>query len=131
MSTTTKPQAQYLKDYQAPQFSIQHINLRFELAPLKTSVQSTMTINRTDESNADLALDGVDLTLISVKVDDQAYDDYTLEDEKLIIHNLPASFILKIENHIDPQTNTSLEGLYFLSAIMVTSKLASTSGRSR
>ncbi|WP_105180448.1 aminopeptidase N [Pseudoalteromonas sp. T1lg21] len=112
MSTTTKPQAQYLKDYQAPQFSIQHINLRFELAPLKTSVQSTMTINRTDESNADLALDGVDLTLISVKVDDQAYDDYTLEDEKLIIHNLPASFILKIENHIDPQTNTSLEGLY-------------------
>ncbi|WP_462177326.1 aminopeptidase N [Pseudoalteromonas gelatinilytica] len=112
MSTTTKPQAQYLKDYQAPQFSIQHINLRFELAPLKTSVQSTMTINRTDESNADLALDGVDLTLISVKVDGQAYDDYTLEDEKLIIHNLPASFILKIENHIDPQTNTSLEGLY-------------------
>ncbi len=112
MSTTTKPQAQYLKDYQAPQFSIQHINLRFELAPLKTSVQSTMTINRTDESNADLALDGVDLTLISLMVDDKAYDDYTLEDEKLIIHNLPASFILKIENHIDPQTNTSLEGLY-------------------
>ena len=112
MSATSKPQAQYLKDYQAPQFSIQHIDLRFELVPLKTSVQSTMTINRTDESNADLALDGVDLTLISVKVDDQAYDDYTLEDEKLIIHNLPSSFILKIENHIDPQTNTSLEGLY-------------------
>ena len=112
MSATSKPQAQYLKDYQAPQFSIQHIDLRFELAPLKTSVQSTMTINRTDESNADLALDGVDLTLISVIVDDKAYDDYTLEDEKLIIHNLPESFILKIENHIDPQTNTSLEGLY-------------------
>ncbi|KPW00288.1 aminopeptidase N [Pseudoalteromonas sp. P1-8] len=112
MSATSKPQAQYLKDYQAPQFSIQHIDLRFELAPLKTSVQSTMTINRTDESNADLALDGVDLTLISLMVDDKAYDDYTLEDEKLIIHNLPESFILKIENHIDPQTNTSLEGLY-------------------
>ena len=112
MSATSKPQAQYLKDYQAPQFSIQHIDLRFELAPLKTSVQSTMTINRTDESNADLLLDGVDLTLISLMVDDKAYDDYTLEDEKLIIHNLPESFILKIENHIDPQTNTSLEGLY-------------------
>ena len=75
MSATSKPQAQYLKDYQAPQFSIQHIDLRFELAPLKTSVQSTMTINRTDESNADLALDGVDLTLISLMVDDKAYDD--------------------------------------------------------
>ncbi|WP_462165392.1 aminopeptidase N [Pseudoalteromonas sp. GB43] len=112
MSATSKPQAQYLKDYQAPQFSIQHIDLRFELAPLKTSVQSTMTINRTDESNADLLLDGVDLTLISLMVDDKAYDDYTLEDEKLIIHNLPERFILKIENHIDPQTNTSLEGLY-------------------
>lgn len=112
MSATSKPKAQYLKDYQAPQFSIQHIDLRFELAPLKTSVQSTMTINRTDESNADLALDGVDLTLISLMVDDKTYDDYTLEDEKLIIHNLPESFILKIENHIDPQTNTSLEGLY-------------------
>ncbi|HCV03786.1 MAG TPA: aminopeptidase N [Pseudoalteromonas sp.] len=112
MSATSKPQAQYLKDYQAPQFSIQHIDLRFELAPLQTSVQSTMTINRTDESNSDLALDGVDLTLISVVVDDKAYDDYTLEDEKLIIHNLPENFILKIENHIDPQMNTSLEGLY-------------------
>ncbi|MED5513338.1 MAG: aminopeptidase N [Pseudomonadota bacterium] len=112
MPATSKPQAQYLKDYQAPQFSIQHIDLRFELAPLKTSVQSTMTINRTDESNADFLLDGVDLTLISLMVDDKAYDDYTLEDEKLIIHNLPESFILKIENHIDPQTNTSLEGLY-------------------
>ena len=110
MSTTTKPQAQYLKDYQAPQFSIQHIDLRFELAPLKTSVQSTMTINRTDESNADLALDGVDLTLISLMVDDKAYDDYTLEDEKLIIHNLPASFILKIENHIEKQ---KIEIFYF------------------
>ncbi|NIZ04536.1 aminopeptidase N [Pseudoalteromonas sp. HF66] len=112
MSATNKPQAQYLKDYQAPQFSIQHIDLHFELAPLKTSVQSTMTINRTDESNADLSLDGVDLTLISVMVDDKAYNDYTLEDEKLIIHNLPKNFILKIENQIDPQTNTSLEGLY-------------------
>ncbi|QLE09487.1 aminopeptidase N [Pseudoalteromonas shioyasakiensis] len=112
MSATSKPQAQYLKDYQAPQFSIQHIDLHFELAPLKTSVQSTMTINRTDESNADLSLDGVDLTLISVMVDDKAYNDYTLEDEKLIIHNLPKNFILKIENQIDPQTNTSLEGLY-------------------
>ncbi len=112
MSATSKPQAQYLKDYQAPQFSIQHIDLHFELAPLKTSVQSTMTINRTDDSNADLSLDGVDLTLISVMVDDKAYNDYTLEDEKLIIHNLPKNFILKIENQIDPQTNTSLEGLY-------------------
>ena len=35
MSATSKPQAQYLKDYQAPHFSIQHIDLRFELAPLK------------------------------------------------------------------------------------------------
>ncbi len=112
MSVSSKPQAQYLKDYQAPQFAIQHVDLRFQLAPLKTSVQSTMTINRTDESNADLVLDGVDLTLISVMVDGKAYDDYTLEDERLIIHNLPANFIIKIENHIDPQSNTSLEGLY-------------------
>jgi len=112
MSATSKPQAQYLKDYQAPHFSIQHIDLRFELAPLKTVVHSTMTINRVDETGADLVLDGVDLTLISLHVDEQEYSDYTLEDEALIIHNLPANFILKIVNHIDPQTNTSLEGLY-------------------
>lgn len=112
MSATSKPQAQYLKDYQAPHFSIQHIDLRFELAPLKTVVHSTMTINRVDETGADLVLDGVDLTLISLHVDEQEYSDYTLEDETLIIHNLPANFILKIVNYIDPQTNTSLEGLY-------------------
>jgi aminopeptidase N len=112
MSVTNKPQAQYLKDYQAPQFSIHHIDLRFELAPLKTTVQSTMTVSRTDNTEADLILDGVDLVLISLSVNNEQYDDYTLEDEKLIIHHLPDSFTLKIENHIDPQTNTSLEGLY-------------------
>nr|WP_193988758.1 aminopeptidase N [Lelliottia steviae] len=112
MSVTNKPQAQYLKDYQAPQFSIHHIDLRFELAPLKTTVQSTMTMSRTDNTEADLILDGVDLVLISLSVNNEKYDDYTLEDEKLIIHHLPDNFTLEIENHIDPQTNTSLEGLY-------------------
>ena len=68
MSVTNKPQAQYLKDYQAPQFSIHHIDLRFELAPLKTTVQSTMTMSRTDNTEADLILDGVDLVLISLSV---------------------------------------------------------------
>ena len=112
MTASKKPQAQYLKDYQAPLFVIDHVDLTFDLAPLNTKVTSVMTIRKVVADAADLALDGIDLTLISIAVDGSAYSDYTLADEQLIIHNLPAHCQVTIVNEIAPKTNTSLEGLY-------------------
>ena len=112
MTALKKPQAQYLKDYQAPPFLIDHIDLTFDLLPLNTRVTSVMTITKKIAGVADLVLDGIDLTLISITVDNNAYTDYDLLDEQLVIHNLPAQCQLTIVNEIAPKTNTSLEGLY-------------------
>ncbi|BDF94449.1 aminopeptidase N [Pseudoalteromonas haloplanktis] len=112
MTATKKPQAQYLKDYQAPPYFIEHVDLTFDLAPLNTRVTSVITLKKAVAGEADLALDGIELTLISVAVDDVAYSDYTLLDEQLVIHNLPTECQVTIVNDISPKTNTSLEGLY-------------------
>jgi aminopeptidase N len=82
------------------------------LLPLNTRVTSIMTITKKIAGVADLVLDGIDLTLISITVDNNAYTDYDLLDEQLVIHNLPAQCQLTIVNEIAPKTNTSLEGLY-------------------
>ena len=112
MTASKKPQAQYLKDYQAPPYFIDHVDLTFDLAPLNTRVTSVMTVKKAVADATDLALDGIDLTLISIAVDGSVYSDYTLADEQLIIHNLPAHCQVTIVNEIAPKTNTSLEGLY-------------------
>ncbi|MBE0378853.1 aminopeptidase N [Pseudoalteromonas prydzensis] len=112
MTASKKPQAQYLKDYQAPPFVIDHVDLTFDLSPLNTKVTSVMAVKKAVADATDLALDGIDLTLISIAVDGSVYSDYTLADEQLIIHNLPAHCQVTIVNEIAPKTNTSLEGLY-------------------
>ncbi|WP_372761991.1 M1 family aminopeptidase, partial [Pseudoalteromonas sp.] len=112
MTALNKPQAQYLKDYQAPNFSIAHTDLTFDLQPLATRVTSILTLQRCDTANTPLVLDGVDLTLVSLTVDNQDFSDYEIVGEQLIINNLPHSCQLQIVTDIAPQTNTSLEGLY-------------------
>ncbi|WP_404340242.1 aminopeptidase N [Pseudoalteromonas mariniglutinosa] len=112
MSIKAAPQAEYLKDYQAPNYRIDHVDLCFELAPLNTTVSATMKVVRTVNSDCELVLDGIDLTLISLHVDGQVHEHYALTDEHLIIRQLPEKFTLQIVNQIAPQTNTSLEGLY-------------------
>lgn len=112
MSENKKPQAQYLKDYQAPNFSIKHVKLNVDLKPTDTCVTAKLSLTRMSEDNSSLVLDGIDLTLINLIVDGKPYDDYVLSDDQLIVHNLPKVCELTICNEISPQTNTSLEGLY-------------------
>ena len=42
MTESSKPQAQYLKDYKAPDFLIDHTELTFDLQPLSTKVSSLL-----------------------------------------------------------------------------------------
>lgn len=112
MTASKKPQAQYLTDYQAPDFNIEHVDLTFKLSPLETQVTSILQLVRTNNSNADLILDGIDLTLLSVQVDGDDYADYQEQNEQLIIKNLPDNCLLRIVTYISPDTNSSLEGLY-------------------
>ena len=118
------------EDYQAFDFLIKHVSLRFDLDSNDTRVTSELDIGRAKSNSLasgavgdttsdaasppSLLLDGVDLKLHSIAIDGKALDadDYLLEATRLIIHQPPESFRLSIVNSIDPANNTALEGLY-------------------
>ncbi len=70
-----------------------------------------------------LVLQGVDLLLQSIAIDDNALkpSDYNVTAERLVIHQPPqVPFQLKTVCRIDPQANTSLEGLYASGGMLTT-----------
>jgi len=109
---TQQPQAKNRHDYRAPDYTITDIDLTFNLDASVTRVTAVSRIKRLGASDAVLRLDGEDLTLISLDVDDQPWSHYQLEEGALVIEQLPENFTLKIVNDIHPDQNTALEGLY-------------------
>ncbi|RUO44122.1 aminopeptidase N [Aliidiomarina taiwanensis] len=114
MTVTTAPTARYRKDYKAPSFSIDTVDLHFYLDDTCTRVVNTMQVQKRDDE-PDLVLDGEQLQLVQVTLDDRllvAEQDYKVGRKSLTIYNVPAQFSLTIENTINPSANTALEGLY-------------------
>ena len=74
MNENSKFKTKYLKDYKKPDYLIKSTNLTFEITPNLTKVTSILEIERADyaDKNAPLVLNGELLTLISVKINDQA-----------------------------------------------------------
>ncbi|WP_395343093.1 aminopeptidase N [Ningiella sp. W23] len=106
------------EDYRPAAFEIDSVNLSFELHPSATIVKNTMVISRKDDTASEIVLDGESLTLLTLTIDGkeaQAGKDYHLSDESLSIKIAGATCTLEITNRINPQSNTSLEGLYFVS----------------
>ncbi|OCG06657.1 aminopeptidase N [Gilliamella sp. wkB178] len=111
-TTETKPIAKYRLDYKAPDFTITDIDLDFDLAPEVTTVTARSRVIQKNNTANELILDGEDLKLISINIDEQPWHDYQITDTGLTIHNVPAEFTLTIVNEIKPIDNTALEGLY-------------------
>ncbi|HEB0978443.1 TPA: aminopeptidase N, partial [Yersinia enterocolitica] len=109
---TQQPQVKYRHDYKSPDYTITDINLDFALDAQKTTVTAISQIKRQTADVTPLVLDGEDLTLVSISVDGQAWPHYQLQDNSLVIEQLPAHFTLTIVNDIHPATNSALEGLY-------------------
>ena len=109
---TQKPQVKYRHDYRAPDYTITDIDLTFNLDASNTRVTAVSKVKRLGDSQAALRLDGGDLTLVSLMVDDRPWQDYQLEEGALVLTNLPDNFTLTIVNDIHPDANTALEGLY-------------------
>ena len=80
--------------------------------PLKTVVTAVSQVTRHSATAVPLRLDGEDLTLVSLHINDEAWSDYKEENNQLVIDNLPEQFTLRIVNEISPAANTALEGLY-------------------
>ncbi|SFC08264.1 aminopeptidase N [Pseudoalteromonas denitrificans] len=116
LTNTNPPSAKYLKDYTKPAFSIYDIYLEFDLKATQTQVHATSKVKRNFSDNKPilgaLVLDGIDLDLLSINIDGQAFDDFQLLNEQLIINIDRDEFELCIVTEISPATNSSLEGLY-------------------
>jgi len=109
---TQQPQIKYRHDYRASDYTITDIDLTFELDASTTRVTAISQVKRLGDSQAELRLDGEDLTLIALEIDGQPWTAYREEEGALIVSQLPDSFTLKIVNDIHPDQNTALEGLY-------------------
>lgn len=113
-------QTVYLKDYQQPSFLVDSINLDIQVHDDHTHVFSTLVMKR--NSAGDLVLLGRDLELVSIKLNGELLnsEDYTLDDEQLVITNAPDQLTVETQVVIHPESNTQLEGLYKAGDLFVT-----------
>ncbi|MFV3328136.1 aminopeptidase N [Pseudomonas sp. NY15372] len=114
---TEQPQVIYLKDYQAPEYLIDETHLTFELFEDHSLVHAQLVMRRNPARGAGLpplVLDGQQLELLSVQLDDQplAAGDYQLDDDSLTLQPKAERFTLDTSVKIHPESNTALEGLY-------------------
>lgn len=112
-NSIAQPQAKRLIDYTPYGFDIKSVNLDFELSPEKTKVTSILEVSRTDKNKDRLVLDGINLELISLKVNGELSTSHELSEESLSIPFKRDTAILEIITRCNPEQNKSLEGLYF------------------
>ncbi|MCI5223370.1 MAG: aminopeptidase N, partial [Candidatus Electrothrix sp. AR4] len=110
----------YLKNYRPYPFTVSEINLRVELDPEQTLVTARTSIRRNpaaDTAQAPLELNGEQLELVSVSLNDQELgkNEYLYDGGTLRITEVPDQFDLEIKTRINPKANTALEGLYLSS----------------
>ncbi len=110
----------FLKDYKAPAYAVESINLYFNLHETETVVSSTLKFKKL--KHEDLILNGENLKLLSVKLDSVVFSKYNTSEEALTISadSLPAAFELQLQVRINPQDNKACEGLYLSNGIFCT-----------
>lgn len=107
-------QAIYRKDYQQPNYWVSSVNLGLMIEPDFTIVKSKILFKNNNGRDKKLILNGVDLELINISINGRALEsqEYLIDQESLIIDNVPEEFELQVENKIYPSQNKALEGLY-------------------
>ena len=106
------PIAKYRLDYKKPDFTIIDIDLEFDLAPELTTVTARSHIVQQNKAQDMLILDGEDLKLLTININEQPWHDYKITESGIEIYHVPEEFTLTIINEIKPIDNTALEGLY-------------------
>ncbi len=109
----------YLKDYQKPNFSIESVQLQFDLSSDGTKVEAWLKVKN---QTGDLTLYGEDVRLDYLAIDGQEISEssYEKDDKKLVLKKQTGDFTLHQIVHIVPQENTRLEGLYCSSGHLMT-----------
>lgn len=125
LDNISAPKTTYLKDYTAPDYLIETVDLVFDLGEASTTVTSKLKITRnlaTESHKKPLVLNGEALQLIRLKLDEKilSANDYQINPEQLVLTELPDEFNLEVVTQINPQANTELSGLYYTDNIFCT-----------
>ncbi len=117
---STAPKRIYLKDYQAPAYTIGGVQLHFNLHETETIVTTKLDLKKIKDEP--LVLNGEGLKLISIKLNEKLLTpaDYQITDESLTIRATPSDFKLETVVQINPEANKSCEGLYLSKGIFAT-----------
>ena len=117
---TTPAKTIRLSDYTPPNYLIDNVDLTFKLHPTATRVISKIAFRPNPDAHSnDFFLHGQDLTLIGAKIDG-ALVKPTLTADGLKAEVPIAPFVWEAEVEIDPQSNTSLNGLYMSNGMYCT-----------
>lgn len=112
---TDTPQTIYRKDYTAPSYLVDTVELGFDLDPARTVVANRMTVRRNPASaQREIELYGEDIELVTLRLNGRTLGegDYVVEGTLLRIPNAPEEATLEIETICIPESNTTLSGLY-------------------
>lgn len=105
----------YLKDYQQPAYWIDKTELDVDIYPGETFVRSRLTLRKNVSVDSDLLeLHGENLELLEIALNGEplAADRYSLTPTGLRLIPPAEKFVLETKVRIEPEKNTSLEGLY-------------------
>lgn len=111
----------YLKDYQAPAFKTVEQDLNFSIFDDRVILEHKQQFIKQTPTDS-LVLDGEDLNLLSIAIDDKPLDkkDYRYQNNKLTINNVGDNFVLTTKILINPARNKQLSGLYLSNGIYCT-----------
>ncbi|NDI85750.1 aminopeptidase N [Undibacterium crateris] len=113
--TAATPQAIFRKDYVAPGYWVDTVEMGFDLDLDATHVATRLTMRRNpDSAEKDLVLFGAELKTLQLRMNgvNLKKSAYTIDGETMRIPNAPDEVVLEIETLIKPSKNTSLSGLY-------------------
>lgn len=124
MNQSSAGEVIYRKNYTAYPWSVEWLDLRFDIGAETTTVHAEMEFQLKGGKHGPQAiiLNGSDLQLVSLTINGRSLgtDDYCVDGEKLTIPDAPAQCLLKTEVLIHPAANTALEGLYLSGAFLLT-----------
>ncbi len=115
MGSYMQAKAKYRKDYRTPDFTVTDIFLDFQLDPKKTTVTTTSQYQRLNPEATKLRLDGHSFQFSTLKLNGQDFKQFEQDGESLTLdlsdlHT--TNFEIEIVTILNPEKNTSLQGLY-------------------
>ncbi|ALE17934.1 Membrane alanine aminopeptidase N [Altererythrobacter epoxidivorans] len=117
-----EPSIIFRKDYQPFAWRVPEIALDFVLGAEDTRVTSTMQVERNPDAAASdtIRLNGDGQEPVSIKVDGEATNSWSMDGDDLIIPLPGSNHELEIVTKINPAANTQLEGLYASNGMLCT-----------